>query len=82
MDGGYICNVCRKKHEDGEVVYSVLCSDGLYETTCSIECFNIEKRNQLDMVKEKLKEIEKQLPVIDVWWLNCVYKYVFVFKCI
>lgn len=65
--GGYICNVCRKKHEEGEVFYPVLCSDGLYEATCSIECFNVEKNKQLDIVKEKLKDIEKQLPVIDIW---------------
>lgn len=64
---GYICRVCKSKHGTDETFHSVLCSDGLYVATCSVECFNIEKNRQINRVKEILKEIEEQLPHIEVW---------------
>lgn len=64
---GYICTVCKNKHKDGETFYPVLTLDEKYVTTCSIECFNIEKNKQLENAKKKLKDLEEQMPIIEIW---------------
>lgn len=64
---GYICHVCKNKHLEGDSFHSVLCFNGRYVATCSVECFNVEKEKQIEIIKEKLKEIENQSPHIEFW---------------
>lgn len=66
MDG-YMCHNCRSRHNAGEVFYSVLCTDGFYVPTCSVECFTIVKEKQVKDIKEVLKDIEEQLPDAVIW---------------
>lgn len=64
---GFICSVCKVKYKEGKTFHSVLCSNGLYVPTCSIDCFNLEKQKQIKNAELNLKEIQEQLPHIEVW---------------
>lgn len=57
MDDFYKCIICNTTHKSGEKCYLIKDTNGIYQPTCSKDCFMKAKDKYIDILKKEIEEI-------------------------
>ncbi|MGX4600272.1 hypothetical protein [Faecalimicrobium sp. JNUCC 81] len=68
MENSYLCSNCKRKIEGKEIeFYPVLETSGAYIPTCSIECAEIIKQENIEYGKKWLDDVRNQKLEKEKW---------------
>lgn len=61
------CINCENLIKEGDTVYLIRNSDGIYYPTCCNKCAEEFKQETIDLLQNKINKIKKQKIEIDTW---------------